>query len=93
MARVLVPGGAGYIGSHVVRQLVQAGHDVVVFDNLSTGFREAVDPGAELIEADLANTHVVESVIADGAFDAVIHFAASIVVPESVEDPLKYYMN
>jgi UDP-glucose 4-epimerase len=90
--KVLVTGGAGYIGSHVVRQLIEAGHSVVVYDNLSTGTRQAV-LGACLIEADLADGARLDAVFAVHHFDAVMHFAASIVVPESVADPLKYYAN
>jgi UDP-glucose 4-epimerase len=93
MARVLVPGGAGYIGSHVVRQLIGAGHEVVVLDNLSTGFRDAVDPAAQLVVMDLADVPAVRELVASGRFDTVMHFAANIVVPESVADPLKYYLN
>lgn len=90
--KVLVTGGAGYIGSHVVRQLGEAGHDVVVFDNLSTGYRWAVTCG-ELVEGDLADEAAIEQVFANHDFEAVLHFAANIVVPESVENPLKYYSN
>jgi UDP-glucose 4-epimerase len=90
--KVLVTGGAGYIGSHVVRQLGEAGHEVVIFDNLSTGYRWAVTCG-ELVEGDLADEAAVEQVFASHDFEAVLHFAANIVVPESVENPLKYYSN
>lgn len=90
--KVLVTGGAGYIGSHVVRQLGQAGHDIVVFDNLSTGYRWAVTAG-ELIVGDLADEAAIDEVFAAHRFDAVLHFAANIVVPESVANPLKYYSN
>ncbi len=90
--KVLVTGGAGYIGSHVVRQLGEAGHDIVVYDNLSTGHGEAVLYGG-LIVGDLANRPLLNEVFAQHPFDAVLHFAASIVVPESVAQPLKYYGN
>jgi UDP-glucose 4-epimerase len=94
--KILVTGGAGYVGSHVVRQLGEAGHDVVVLDNLSTSREEAVLAG-RLVKGDLGDQEFVERVFAEqgGAppFDAVMHFAASIVVPESVAEPLKYYRN
>ncbi len=90
--KVLVTGGAGYIGSHVVRQLAQAGHDIVVFDNLSTGYEWAVTAG-ELVVGDLASEQALEDLFSAYSFDAVLHFAASIVVPESVTHPLKYYSN
>ena len=90
--KLLVTGGAGYIGSHVTRQLAAAGHEVVVFDNLSTGKAHAVI-GAELVVGDLADGAMLDALFARDAFDAVLHFAASIVVPESVLDPLKYYAN
>lgn len=90
--KVLVTGGAGYIGSHVVRQLGQAGHDIVVYDNLSTGHRWAVTAG-ELVVGDMADEERLDEVFAGNDFEAVLHFAANIVVPESVADPLKYYSN
>lgn len=90
--KVLVTGGAGYIGSHVVRQLAQAGHDIVVFDNLSTGYRWAVTAG-ELVVGDLADEDAIDAVFSAHQFEAVLHFAANIVVPESVSNPLKYYAN
>ncbi|MBY5961971.1 UDP-glucose 4-epimerase GalE [Marinobacter nauticus] len=90
--KVLVTGGAGYIGSHVVRQLAAAGHDIVVFDNLSTGYRWAVTAG-ELVVGDLADEQALEAVFSEHGFEAVLHFAANIVVPESVANPLKYYSN
>jgi len=90
--KLLVTGGAGYIGSHVVRHLLEAGHDVVVYDNLSTGYRDAVGR-AELVEADLADQDRLRAVFDAHRFDGVLHFAAHIVVPESVADPIKYYRN
>ena len=90
--KVLVTGGAGYIGSHVVRQLGDAGHDIVVFDNLSTGYEWAVTYG-ELVVGDLADTDAIDKLFEKHNFEAVLHFAAHIVVPESVENPLKYYRN
>ena len=90
---VLVTGGAGYIGSHAVLALRDAKIPVVVLDNLSTGRRAAVPDDAIFIEADLAETDRVREVIGDYRVDAVIHFAGSIVVPESMEKPLAYYRN
>ncbi len=89
---ILVTGGAGYIGSHVVRQLTTAGRKVVVLDNLSTGFKDAVI-GAELIEGDTGDRELVKKVLADHNVDTVLHFAAHTIVPESVSNPLKYYGN
>lgn len=91
--KVLVTGGAGYIGSHVVKQLGEAGgYDITVLDNLSTGFEDSVLYG-KVLKADLSDFAFVEKFLVDEKFEAIIHFAASIVVPESVENPLKYYMN
>lgn len=90
---ILVTGGAGYIGSHMVWELVDAGRDVVVLDNLVTGFRSAVAPEATFIEGDVGDAATLDAVFTGHAIDAVIHFAGSIVVPESVENPLKYYGN
>ena len=90
--RVLVTGGAGYIGSHVVCQLADAGHEITIVDNISTGFRASILHG-KLIEADLADAAQMETVFRAGPFDAVFHFAASLVNPESVVEPLKYYSN
>lgn len=90
---VLVTGGAGYIGSHMVLELVDAGERVVVIDNLSTGYRFAVAPAAKLIVGDAGDGDLVQSIIAEHAVTAIIHFAGSIVVPESVADPLSYYEN
>ena len=89
---VLVTGGAGYIGSHVVAQLVDAGHRVVVYDNLSTGFPWAV-LGGELVVGDLADRARLAELFRAHKFESVLHFAAHIIVPESVEKPLKYYGN
>lgn len=89
---VLVTGGAGYIGSHVVRQLTARGERVVVLDNLSTGFREAV-LDAELVVGDVGDVALVERLLAEHHIDTVLHFAAHTVVPESMRDPLKYYGN
>ncbi|WP_341989592.1 UDP-glucose 4-epimerase GalE [Azorhizobium sp. AG788] len=88
---VLVTGGAGYIGSHMVLALIDAGEPVVVLDNLSTGFRWAVHPDATFVEGDVSDSALVAQVIADHDITAVVHFAARIVVPESVADPLGYY--
>jgi UDP-glucose 4-epimerase len=90
---VLVPGGAGYIGSHMVLELVEAGEKVVVLDNLSTGRREAVHPAAELVLGDFGDAALVKQLLASRDVEAIIHFAAKIVVPDSVSDPLGYYLN
>ena len=89
---ILVTGGAGYIGSHVVRQLTEAGETVVVVDNLSTGFQEAVI-GAELIVGDSGDQTLIAGILKGHKVEAVLHFAAHTVVPESVANPLKYYGN
>lgn len=90
--KILVTGGAGYIGSHVVRQLGEAGYDLVVYDNCSTGSPVSVLAG-ELIVGDLADVDRLYQVFAHHQFTAVLHFAASLVVPESVQHPLDYYSN
>ena len=90
---VLVTGGAGYIGSHMVLALTDAGEDVVVLDNLSTGHWWAVSPKARLVEGDIGDGDLLDRLMAEHRFDAVVHFAGSIVVPESVSDPLAYYLN
>jgi UDP-glucose 4-epimerase len=92
MSTILVTGGAGYIGSHVVRQLGERGEDVVVLDNLSTGFRSAVLCG-DLVVGDTGDAELVSRLLQDRGVDTVLHFAAHIVVPESVSNPLKYYRN
>jgi UDP-glucose 4-epimerase len=90
---VLVTGGAGYIGSHMVRLLLERGLKPVVFDNLSTGHREFIPKGVPLVKGDLRRVNDIRRCFAACRADAVIHYAASIVVPESVSDPLKYYEN
>jgi len=91
--KVMVTGGAGYIGSHAVLALLDAGHKVVVVDNLVTGFDWAVDRRATLVEANVADDAKVRAAIRDHKVCAIMHFAGSVVVPESVSDPLKYYRN
>lgn len=90
---ILVPGGAGYIGSHTVYELIDAGHEVVVVDNLQTGFREALHPKAKFYEADIRNEAALDSIFRNEKIDGVIHFAACSQVGESMSDPLKYYDN
>jgi UDP-glucose 4-epimerase len=90
---VLVTGGAGYIGSHAVLALLDAGWPVVVIDNLVTGFRWAVPEGVVFAEGDIADQALIARLIEEHGIGAIIHFAGSIVVPESVENPLKYYEN
>ena len=90
--KIFVTGGAGYIGSHVVKALGERGHDVLVYDNLSSGNEWAVLYG-RLVVADLADKPTLLRVLREYAPDAVMHFAASIVVPESVSSPVKYYLN
>jgi len=90
---VLVTGGAGYIGSHMVHALVDAGERVVVLDNLTTGFDWAVAPGASLVIGETGDQLCVAALIAEHLIDVVIHFAASTVVPDSLRDPLGYYRN
>jgi UDP-glucose 4-epimerase len=89
---VLVTGGAGYIGSHMVLALIDAGETAVVLDDLSTGFKEAVHPKAKLVVGDVSDEKLVASIIKEHKIDAVIHFAAKLVVPDSVADPLGYYL-
>ncbi|NIV18836.1 MAG: UDP-glucose 4-epimerase GalE [Woeseiaceae bacterium] len=90
--KILVTGGAGYIGSHVVKQLGDAGENVVTLDNLSTGFEAAVTHG-ELVVGDTGDRALLERIFAEHDIDTVMHFAAHTIVPESVADPLKYYGN
>jgi UDP-glucose 4-epimerase len=89
---ILVTGGAGYIGSHTVQQLRERGEQVVVLDNLSTGFRQSVE-GVQLIEGDVGDSQLVGRILREHSVQTVIHFAAHTIVPESVSDPLKYYGN
>jgi UDP-glucose 4-epimerase len=91
--RVLVTGGAGYIGSHTTRELLEAGHSVTVLDNLSTGHRAAVDAQAHFIHGDVGDGQLVAHTLKDRRIEAVFHFAACIEVAESVRDPAKYYRN
>lgn len=90
---VLVTGGAGYIGSHMVWSLIDAGETVVVLDRLSTGFHWAVAPEAQFYKGDIADRALLRTIFSENSIDAIIHFAGSVVVPESVADPLSYYEN
>ncbi|MHB8122700.1 MAG: UDP-glucose 4-epimerase GalE [Desulfuromonadaceae bacterium] len=90
---ILVSGGCGYIGSHVVRQLSESGRKVVIYDNLSTGFRNSLTHGEELVEGELADPERLEELFQRYRFTTVLHFAAAIIAPESVSKPLKYYGN
>src|SRR6201991_4171689 len=90
---VLVTGGAGYIGSHMVLALAEAGESVVVIDNLSTGFSTSLPEGVPLFIGDAADENLVEGVISAHGVESIIHFAGSVVVPDSIRDPLSYYRN
>lgn len=90
---VLVTGGAGYIGSHMVWSLIDSGHDVVVLDRLSTGFRSAVAPGAAFYCGDIGDRDLLREIFRDHNIDAIFHFAGLVVVPESMANPLDYYNN
>ncbi len=90
---ILVTGGCGYIGSHVVRQLTESGRKVVVYDNLSTGFRNALIHGEEFMEGDLVDREALDELFLKYRFKTVLHFAAAIIAPESVSKPIKYYCN
>ncbi len=90
---ILVLGGAGYIGSHTVYELIDAGEEVVIVDNLETGYEKAVHPKAKFYKGDIRNREFVDSVFDNEKIDAVIHFAANSLVGESMVNPLKYYDN
>ncbi len=90
---ILVTGGAGYIGSHMVWALIDAGESVVVVDRLSTGFRWAIAPEAKFYEGDVADRRLLTRIFLENSIEAILHFAGSIVVPESMSDPLAYYEN
>ena len=90
---VLVTGGAGYIGSHMVLGLLDSGEDVVVLDNLSTGLRSAVPNSAKFAQGDVGDREFVKRLLTDNDIDAVMHFAGSVVVPQSLLEPLSYYQN
>lgn len=91
--RILVLGGAGYIGSHTVYELVDAGYEVIVIDNLLTGFKEAVHPQAKFYEGDIRDKIFLDNILSKEKIDGIIHFAASSQVGESMKNPLKYYNN
>jgi UDP-glucose 4-epimerase len=90
--KILVTGGAGYIGSHTVRKLKNAGHDIIIFDNLSSGHQDAIK-GFDLFIGDLANKEDLKKVFSENKFDAVIHFAGSIEAGESMTDPKRFFQN
>jgi UDP-glucose 4-epimerase len=90
---ILITGGAGYIGSHMAHRLVEAGEDIVVLDNLSTGVEKNLPRNVAFVRGDIADQALVAGLVATHKIDSVIHFAGSVVVPESVEKPLDYYAN
>lgn len=90
---ILVTGGAGYIGSHTAKQLIEHGHSVVILDNLSTGFEAALPSEATFVEGDVGDADLVGQLIGDHQIEDIVHFAAHLLVPESVQDPMKYYRN
>lgn len=90
---VLITGGAGYIGSHVVYEFLDNGHDVVVVDNLSTGLKSLLPNDVPFYEGDVQNSDMMDRIFSSHHIDAALHFAGSIIVPESIENPLKYYQN
>ena len=87
---ILVCGGAGYIGSHTVYQLVEKGESVVIVDNLQTGHLDAVNPKAKFYEGDIREAAVLDKIFTENKIDAVVHFAANSLVGESMTNPLKY---
>ncbi len=91
--KVMVTGGAGYIGSHAVKALLEKGHEVVVLDNLSKGYREAVPTEAQFYQLDLHDTELIQAVLTSEKIDVVMHFAAFIAVGESMEKPVEYFRN
>ena len=90
---ILVCGGAGYICSHAVDQLVAKGEDVVIVDNLQTGHRDALNPKAKFYEGDIRDAAILDKIFTENDIEAVIHFAANSLVGESVQKPLKYFNN
>ena len=90
---ILVCGGAGYIGSHAVYQLVKAGEDVIIVDNLQSGHRSAINPAAKFYQGDIRDAKILDKIFTENKIEAVIHFAANSLVGESVEKPLKYFNN
>jgi len=90
---VLVTGGAGYIGSHILLELAAAGEEAIVLDNLATGFIESIPSGTPFIKGSVGDAALLDDILSRGEVDAVIHLAASLIVPESVSDPEKYWRN
>lgn len=91
--KILVTGGAGYIGSHTTNALIESGLDVVIIDDLSTGFEKLIHPSAKFYNISVLNTDAVKKILIDENISGVIHFAAKIVVPESITNPIEYYKN
>jgi len=91
--QVLVTGGAGYIGSHTTQKLLDNGYDVTVLDNLSTGFAEAVPSDADFVKGDIRDQNFVSQLMKEKSITSVVHFAAKLIVPESIEKPYEYYEN